>query len=187
MNNLSLAGFEPRKPLKVLIHGFHGDRDSSPNILLRPLLTTLNYHVISPDFRNLAKEPCYSQAVQNAKVVGRCLAKLLTQLLNQRLVAEEDLHLIGYGLGAHIAGYAGNFLPVQYRLQHITGLNPAKPFYLSNDTSEKLDPSDANFVDVVHTDVIMLGLLEPVGHVDFYVNMGISQPNCGPTNQSKLL
>ncbi|KAH8245795.1 hypothetical protein KR038_005169, partial [Drosophila bunnanda] len=179
MHNLSDAGFLPRKPLKVLIHGFHGNRDKLPNNQLRLLLTSQNYHVISPDFRNLAVEPCYSQAVDNAKYVGRCLALLLTKLVDDRLMFEEDLHLIGFGLGAHIAGLTANFMPKQLPLQRITALNPAKPLFLGSDSADKLDPSDAKFVDVMHTDVLMLGLLNPVGHVDFYVNMGISQPNCG--------
>ncbi|KAH8233936.1 hypothetical protein KR032_004165, partial [Drosophila birchii] len=179
MHNLSDAEFRPRKPLKVLIHGFDGNRDKLPNNKLRTLLTSQNYHVISADFKNLVMEPCYSQAVENSKYVGRCLAYLLAKLVNDRLVFEEDLHLIGFGLGAHIAGFTSNFMPKNLPLERITALNPAKPLFLGPIDDDKLDPSDAKFVDVVHTDVLMLGLLNSVGHVDFYVNMGISQPNCG--------
>ncbi|EDW88949.2 uncharacterized protein Dyak_GE19008 [Drosophila yakuba] len=174
--------FSPLKPLKVLIHGFNGHRDFSPNIQLRPLFLKQDYNVLSLDYPKLAYEPCYTEAVHNAKYVGLCTAQFLQKLIEDGLVRTEDLHLIGLGLGAHVAGFAGQFIQ-QHTLEHITALDPAKPLYLVNDTAEKLDPTDAKFVDVVHTDVMLLGLLEAVGHVDFYLNMGVSQPNCGPVNQ----
>ncbi|KAH8352379.1 hypothetical protein KR084_003811, partial [Drosophila pseudotakahashii] len=182
--SIPVLEFLPMKPLKVLIHGFNGHRNYTPNIQLRPRFIKLDINVISLDFQKLAFEPCYSEAVHNAKFVGRCIAQLLRLLLESKLVANKDLHLIGLGLGAHVAGFVGQFIP-EHKLEHITALDPAKPLYLVQDKTQKLDPTDAKFVDVVHTDVLMLGLLEAVGHVDFYLNMGVEQPNCGPINQSK--
>lgn len=42
----------------------------------------------------------------------------------------------------------------------------------------KLDPSDADFVDVIHTNAFIQGTIESSGHVDFYMNGGIVQPGC---------
>ncbi len=55
----------------------------------------------------------------------------------------------------------------------------------------KLDPSDATFVDVIHTDgssTVQLGLgcMEKLGHVDFYPNGGKNQPKCPGTSQKLL-
>ncbi|KAH8324392.1 hypothetical protein KR074_006659, partial [Drosophila pseudoananassae] len=179
VTNLSL--FIPQRPLKVLIHGFNGNRDYTPNDQLRSLFLDRDYNVVSLDYANLAKEPCYYEAVLNAPSVGRCLGRMLRTLNFHRIVQSEDIHLIGFGLGAHVASFASNFL--KEPVNHITALDPAKPFFLVSDLAKKLDPSDAKFVDVIHTDVMMLGLLDPVGHVDFYVNMGLSQPNCGAKNK----
>ncbi len=41
---------------------------------------------------------------------------------------------------------------------------------------EKLDPSDADFVDVIHTNALLQGKIERCGHADFYMNGGVMQP-----------
>ncbi|KAI8041993.1 hypothetical protein M5D96_003293 [Drosophila gunungcola] len=144
LDNLPIDKFLPLKPLKVLIHGFDGHRHYTPNFQLRPRFLELDINVISLDFPKLVKSPCYSEAVHNAKYVGRCTAHFLTTLLERKLVAIEGLHLIGFGLGAHVAGFVGNLM-TKYHLEHITGLDPAKPYYLVNDTAEKLDRMDTHY------------------------------------------
>jgi hypothetical protein len=46
------------------------------------------------------------------------------------------------------------------------GLDPASPMFERAVDSERLDKSDADFVDVIHSS--RLGLYERIGHVDFY-------------------
>jgi len=41
-----------------------------------------------------------------------------------------------------------------------------------------IDKSDANFVDIIHTNGNGLGLIKPLGHIDFYPNGGIAQLKC---------
>jgi hypothetical protein len=63
------------------------------------------------------------------------------------------------------------------------GLDPALPFFASLSRSWKLDANDARFVDVIHTNVGVLGKVDNTGHADFYVNGGSVQPAC---NNSKF-
>lgn len=60
-------------------------------------------------------------------------------------------------------------------------LDPANPgFGDLEDDNERLDASDADFVDIVHTCSGVLGFQKNLGHVDFFPNGGIStQPGCG--------
>lgn len=63
------------------------------------------------------------------------------------------------------------------------GLDPAEPEFEDHPTSIRLDPTDAVFVDVIHTngappDRLGAGLMQVSGHVDFYVNGGQKQPGC---------
>ena len=45
--------------------------------------------------------------------------------------------------------------------------------------SVRLDTTDADFVDIIHTDLKGLGIDQPIGHLDFYPNGGDVQPGCG--------
>lgn len=59
-----------------------------------------------------------------------------------------------------------------------SGLDPTIFFYQGQNTSRDLDPSDAHFVDILHTGAGILGQWGPTGHADFYINGGSSQPGC---------
>jgi hypothetical protein len=52
------------------------------------------------------------------------------------------------------------------------------PFFATVSKDRKLDASDADFVDVIHTNALLEGKMEASGDVDFYVNGGIIQPGC---------
>jgi hypothetical protein len=60
----------------------------------------------------------------------------------------------------------------------IAGLDPTIVFYMGKNRSRDLDPTDAHFVDVLHTGAGILGQWGPNGHADFYINGGSSQPGC---------
>lgn len=43
----------------------------------------------------------------------------------------------------------------------------------------RLDPSDAQFVQVIHSCAGVLGFNRNIGHVDYWPNGGSNQPGCG--------
>lgn len=64
-----------------------------------------------------------------------------------------------------------------------TGLDPAGPLFESQDPRVRLDATDANFVDVIHSNgeqLILggLGSWQPMGDVDYYPNGGKVQSGC---------
>ena len=68
-------------------------------------------------------------------------------------------------------------------LSRITGLDPAGPLFEGYTSNVRLDKTDADFVDVIHSngDSLIIGGLgawEPIGHVDFYPNGGKAQRGC---------
>lgn len=95
----------------------------------------------------------------------------------------SNVHFIGHSLGSHMAGYAGHCLQNRFHLKlgRITGLDPAAPLFAETPRIVRLDRSDADFVDVIHTDISLfggLGLRQRIGHVDFYPNGGTDNPGC---------
>lgn len=65
---------------------------------------------------------------------------------------------------------------VLIRIRPATGIDPAKPL-IRNRLSGRLDPSDADVVQVVHA-TARYGDLKRMGHVDFCLNGGHVQPIC---------
>ncbi|XP_058446333.1 pancreatic lipase-related protein 2-like [Malaya genurostris] len=172
------APFVPERPLIVLIHGYTGHRDYAPNTSIRPAY--LNYgefNIISLDYKPLALEPCYYQAVRNLPTVANCTALLLDYMLDRRMFTLNDIHIVGFSLGGQTSGMIANYIRTG-KLRRITGLDPAKPMFITAQNEFKLDQSDAEFVQVIHTDVFARGILQPSGHADFYVNGGVLQPGC---------
>ena len=171
-----------------IIHGFLVRKISNWLIELKDsLLKFEDMNVIIVDWTKGNSFP-YSQATANTQVVGRDIAKLVNSFISKNLITANNIHLIGHSLGAHVAGYAGE--QVQ-GLGRITGLDPAGPLFEFSDNKVRLDPSDANFVDVIHTDgastsELGFGLIQSSGTVDFYVNGGRDQPGC-PKRVRKLV
>lgn len=60
----------------------------------------------------------------------------------------------------------------------ILGLEPALPYFVFAEPGSRISTSDGNFVEVIHTNAGVWGMLSPIGHADFYVNGGSTQPHC---------
>lgn len=131
------------------------------------------------DWEKLCPGPCYPSAVYNTRHVGVCVAQLVERLRDLHIT---DIHLIGFSLGAHVAGFAANNLR-PYKLPRITGLDPAMPLFTFVTSDNRLDETDAEFVDVFHTNAFVQGKIQASGHVDFYMNGGVTQPGCWAENR----
>lgn len=114
------------RPLKILLHGYNGDGDKTPNSEIRPaLLQTQPVHVISVDYGAIVKPPCYLPwAVTNARIVAKCMAQFIDNLIAAKIYENDNIHLIGFSLGAQIAGLTANH--VQNQLRRITGTGDFK-------------------------------------------------------------
>lgn len=118
--NLKAEDFQPPKPLYIILHGYTGDRDFSPNSHIRPvLLDTEDVYVISVDYGPLVPYPCYFAAVENLPVASRCVAHLINTMVDQGIVENDNIHIIGFSLGAQVAGQTANYL--KQPLKRITG------------------------------------------------------------------
>jgi len=82
-----------------------------------------DYNIIIVDYSTLVKEPCISQINWAPRFGAKCIAHLVDYLSKHpRGVPPDALHLIGYSVGAHIAGLVANYLN-RGKLGRITGEN----------------------------------------------------------------
>ncbi|XP_062134949.1 pancreatic lipase-related protein 2 [Drosophila sulfurigaster albostrigata] len=179
---LARSNFNFNYPLAIYLHGFSesatGDKQSSQQ-LKDAFLRRGNYNVILVDWSAMVTVPWYSNAVENLPVTARYLARFLRYLVTSGY-AVKHIHLIGFSLGAEVAGFAGKQLQEWgIKLTRITALDPALPLFEGNSSNRRLSPKDARFVDVIHTDGGILGNPTAMGHADFYPNGGRPlQPGC---------
>ncbi|XP_066142114.1 pancreatic triacylglycerol lipase-like isoform X1 [Euwallacea fornicatus] len=177
--NLDRTTFNASRPTKVIVHGYNSNMFLTALAALRKeYLKTNDCNVFFVDWSPLNQSPCYPGAVWNARHVGVCTAQLVERIKD---MGATDIHIIGFSLGAHITNYLSLALR-PYRLPRITGLDPALPGYIKAGNDDKLDKTDAEFVDVYHTSAFMQGKAEESGHVDFYFNGGSIQPGCWETD-----
>ncbi len=91
--------------------------------------------------------PNYWKAISNMQVLG----DLLTEFFRVNRIDEEQMHCIGFSLGAHACGvfYQVYLDKLLIKPGRITGLDPAGPFFSDRSIEEKLSYNDAKFVDVI--------------------------------------
>ncbi|XP_057670438.1 lipase member H-A-like [Diorhabda carinulata] len=175
VSNLNSTLFDATKPTKIIIHGYNSNMNISALVEIRnEYLRTKDFNIFTVDWSPLNQSPCYLGAVINIRHVGTCTAQLVERLLE---LGNTDIHVLGFSLGAHVTNYMAIALR-PYRVPRITGLDPALPGFTTWDLDSKLDKTDAEFVDVYHTNAFFQGKVEESGHVDFYVNGGVFQPGC---------
>ncbi|KAI4892302.1 hypothetical protein NFI96_006563 [Prochilodus magdalenae] len=168
------------RPTTFVIHGYRPT--GSPPIwmdwVVENLLKCNDINAIVVDWNRGATNINYLKVVENTRKVAQNLTAFI-QKLQDRGASLSSIHMIGVSLGAHISGFTGaNF---NGSIGRITALDPAGPSFTGKPPEDRLDPSDAQFVDAVHTDMDALGFRKPLGHIDFYANGGADQPGCPKT------
>ncbi|KAK3929444.1 Lipase member I [Frankliniella fusca] len=171
---VDLESFNPQRPTKLLVHGWHGQQKHA-QALKSAFLETSDVNVVIVNWHGV-DTLIYPVAVKRVPAVSRQVADVVEYLLLQHGLRLEDLHIVGHSLGAHISGLAANY--INGTIDRITGLDPAGPLFHAG-PENSLSASHAAFVDVIHTCANVFGFHDPLGHVDFYPNGGnCFQPGC---------
>ncbi|XP_072948277.1 pancreatic lipase-related protein 2-like [Epargyreus clarus] len=136
-----------------------------------------NYNIILVDNQRFATVHYYL-ATRLMRPVGKHVAEVLVQLTRAGLNPSK-LELLGFSLGGQTVSYiASNFQKLTgQNISRITALEPAGPCFRTLGVDDRLDASNADFVQVVHTNIDGFGMAAKMGHVDFYVNGGEYQPS----------
>ncbi|KAM6266175.1 pancreatic lipase-related protein 2-like [Porphyrio hochstetteri] len=180
-STIKASNFRAHRKTHFIIHGHLVGADLFwiTNIC-RLMFLTEDVNCILTDWRG-GSSGLYTDAVNNVRIVGAELVYLVNLLEKDYGYSPANIHFIGHSLGAHAAGEAGRRKP---GIGRITGLDPAGPLFQYTPAMVRLDPSDATFVDIIHTHAGHLffdfapGILQTCGHLDFYPNGGKKMPGC---------
>lgn len=166
--NLVSSGFSHTRETKFIVHGFSSEPSSLINIKTE-LLKIHDVNVIMVNWKQGAQAPDYFSAASNTRKVGEEIAKFITD----SKMTTSRVHCIGHSLGSHVCGFASKIK----RIGRISGMDPAGPLFKAQPIKSRLDKSDADFVDIIHTD-FELGIQDSIGHLNFYPNGGKLQTGC---------
>ncbi|NXO63467.1 LIPL lipase, partial [Phainopepla nitens] len=192
VNSLAQCNFNHTSKTFVVIHGWTvtGMYESWVKKLVDALYKREpDSNVIVVDWLVRAQQH-YPVSAAYTRLVGKDVATFIDWLEERFNYPLNNLHLLGYSLGAHAAGIAGNL--TKKKVNRITGLDPAGPTFEYADELTRLSPDDAQFVDVLHTYTRgspdrSIGIQKPVGHIDIYPNGGGFQPGCNLGEALRLI
>ncbi|XP_045451137.1 pancreatic triacylglycerol lipase-like [Melitaea cinxia] len=184
---LEWVDFNPNRRTILIVHGFMSHSNASwVRDMTAAFLEWADVNVIAADWSAGGNTWKYWRAVANTRRVGSDITDFMNQLMSATGAKVKDFHFVGHSLGAHIVSYVSYHIG---RVSRITGLDPAQPCFRTTNLIERLDETDADFVDVIHTNGRLLqkigfGLPDPIGHADFYPNGGMRQPGCANKTNS---
>lgn len=167
------------KKLTLVVHGFIDNKNREwVKRMLRDLAQLTDVNACIVDWSKLSTNR-YVIAVRHVNKIGEYVGDFL--LSTQEHFPLNSVSLVGHSLGAHIAGAAG--ARTGGRIGAIFGLDPAHPLLTlpMKPENQRLDPSDAQFVQTLHTTSGTLGTPSNLGHQDWYADNGmIPQKGCEP-------
>uniref|UniRef100_H0XKQ0 Lipase H n=1 Tax=Otolemur garnettii TaxID=30611 RepID=H0XKQ0_OTOGA len=181
INATAFGNLNVTKKTTFIVHGFRPT--GSPPVwigdLVEGLLFVEDMNVVVVDWNRGATTLIYTNAASKTKNVATVLKEFIDQMLLTK-GKKSDQVLMAL---VNSAGIDTHFLPssILGLISGLTSLDPAGPLFNGKPPQDRLDPSDAQFVDVIHSDIDALGYREPLGHIDFYPNGGLDQPGCPKT------
>jgi len=173
---LKKSNYNPDALVKLYAPGWDNDGSiaypTKDEYLLRE-----DCNVIVIDWREV-QSPIYIDTIGTTTRTGLHTGAFIDFLIDNG-TPKSAFHLIGHSAGTHVVG-VGSAALKSGRVSRITGLDPGR--YPTYNSDIELDITDADFVEIVHTnggtDLDDRAIFDAIGHVDFYANGGHHQPGC---------
>ncbi|KAK9719586.1 Lipase [Popillia japonica] len=157
--SLSSTNFDASLPIFFVTHGWNNNYESDINVNVKAAIQAVtNANIFVVDWSSITNG-LYTVSYSNVQSVGQIVGDYIYSIMTN----SSQFHLVGHSLGGHVSG----------------SLDPAGPLFTLGNTENRVDPSDASFVQVIHTNGGLLGFGSAIGHADYYPNGGSSQPGCG--------
>lgn len=138
-------------------------------------MSTTDDNIFFVDWSKGAKTFDYVKARTRISDVAQSVSFFIQYLHEHKNLSLENVTIIGFSLGAHIAGLTGNKFDGE--IGKIIGTDPAGPLFHVNDPDNRLTSHSAQYTECYHTG-FPFGIQQPICRVDFYFNSGSKQPGC---------
>ncbi|KAG7205891.1 hypothetical protein KM043_007820 [Ampulex compressa] len=169
--------WKSERPTRFVTHGWRGSGNSvSCTGLRNAYLAVGDFNVVVIDWSSIASSILYGKVVKSIPVVARYVAYVMEDMKVFMGLDLSTTKMVGHSLGAHLAGLSAR--EVSGNVAEVVGLDPAKPHFEDAKPDARIDATDATHVQIIHTNVGLLGIKEAIGTSDFYPNSGRYQPGC---------
>ncbi|XP_053606820.1 lipase member H-like isoform X2 [Plodia interpunctella] len=156
--------------------------------IVKMVYKKLGYNVIVVDVLKFTTQE-WPIAVRLMLAVGDLAGEMLAKLhALQPKFDPKKMEMLGLSLGGQSMSYIakGFYKRTGIKVSRITAMDPSGPCFKNRGPEGRVDEGDADFVDIIFTNMDTMGMAAPAGHVNIYVNGGEYQPGhfywmlCGP-------
>ncbi|XP_053685622.1 pancreatic triacylglycerol lipase-like [Sabethes cyaneus] len=168
--------FNPEHPTRFTIHGWNNDGSHFMNQEIRDeFLRVGDFNIITVDW-GVGAITNYISARLNVGPAGQGVSGFIDILKAATGISPDSIYIIGFSLGAHVAGNAGK--GQEGLVNTIIALDPAGPLF-SPGQDTAVSPTDGLYVETIMTNAGLLGIDTILGQANFFPNGGRIQPGCG--------
>lgn len=109
-NSVRNSNYQGNRPTNVIVHGWNQNGGDRMNVDITSALLDLgDFNVIVVDWRGVAGGS-YLSAANQVPAIGNHVGNIIQWIFNNFGGNFDQLHLIGFSLGAHVVGNAGRAL-----------------------------------------------------------------------------
>lgn len=123
--------------------------------------------VIFVDWSRFGSFLPYTTARGNIQTAAGAIAKFMDYLADELNADHDKMTLIGFSLGAHVAGMVGQNISIG----RIIGIDPAGPLFSVDEFDKRLNNDSAQYVECIHTGGWM-NLQDHICTNDIFINGG---------------
>lgn len=158
---------------RILVNGWNSPdfRSIFGTNVRRTYLKQRNYNILTVDWAsdNATNSTRIVDIAGATGVVAGIFIEFLCQFGGINI---KDVIVMGQSMGTYVASMIGKYLKGQLPVLYL--FDPCRPFY----NGFVITSDDAQYVEVIHTSCYRVGIEEPIGDADFYVNNCKTQKGC---------
>jgi hypothetical protein len=179
ISQLLSSSFDSNKQTRFICHGWNdaGTSGFAP-LMKNAFLQAVDVNLFVVDWSLGANTPYYPDAQGRVPSVGLMIARFVDFIKANYNVDLQTISMVGHSLGAHAIGFAGKQI-TSGKVNVLVGLDPAAPLFDLNNPATRIAVGDARYVEIIHTDIGVVGIGGPIGNATYYPNGGGAyQPGC---------